>query len=232
VRYLIITAAFACVIFPAVVQGVWTGRWRQSDDLGVYGRKLQNVSLDFQDWEGRDLEVNPRMIDKSELSGYISRVYKHRFSGREISIFLACGRPGPVSVHTPDVCYPGAGFEMLSDQKTGEYKDALNSNKSAEFATALFGKNTPQGKHYLRIYWSWNGDGAWRVPAVPRYTFGGSKVLYKMYVVSSFGKSEEETNVEATTRRFIEAFLPEVHRAIFGLKVSLSPEKNSGLALR
>ena len=28
------------------------------------------------------------------------------------SVLLVCGRPGPVSVHTPDVCYAGVGYAM------------------------------------------------------------------------------------------------------------------------
>ena len=32
-----------------------------------------------------------------------------------VGVLLLCGRPGPVSVHTPDLCFPGAGFQEAGE---------------------------------------------------------------------------------------------------------------------
>ena len=33
-------------------------------------------------------------------------------TGKVVTLFLACGRAGPVCTHTPDVCYAGSGYEV------------------------------------------------------------------------------------------------------------------------
>ena len=43
----------------------------------------------------------------AELEGWLARRYLHRRTGVVVHVLLLCGRPGPLSVHTPEVCYYG-----------------------------------------------------------------------------------------------------------------------------
>ena len=47
--------------------------------------------------------------------GYISRLYKNPGKGLEISVLLLSGLPGDITTHTPDACYPGAGYDPGCD---------------------------------------------------------------------------------------------------------------------
>src|SRR5207244_1355928 len=94
-------------------------------------------------------------------------------------VILMCGRAGRMAVHTPEVCYGGAGFDMLG--APAPYPVAFDG-KQAIFWTARFAKpNTPGAD--LRLCWAWNAGGAWQAPSSPRWTFRGQPFLYKLYVI-------------------------------------------------
>src|SRR5262245_29906799 len=100
----------AVVAFSGAVHGVWTNRWAGSDGLAQAAARLEQVPLTLGDWDGRPLEVNPREAALTEAAGYVHRQYVNRRTGSVVSVALLCGRAGPISVHTPEVCYAGAGF--------------------------------------------------------------------------------------------------------------------------
>ena len=51
----------------------------------------------------------------------------------DATALILCGRPGPVSIHTPDVCYRGLGYEPTGSpsrwdsrvEAGGEHRSAL-----------------------------------------------------------------------------------------------------------
>src|SRR5207248_510559 len=61
-------------------------------------------------WDGAAVALDPRQTEAAQVAGALSRRYTHRYTHAAATVLILCGRPGPVSVHTPDVCYSGAGF--------------------------------------------------------------------------------------------------------------------------
>ena len=106
----------ALVALPLLVafglaEGRWTGRWVNDERVTAAAARLKTVPLSFGDWTGEENELDPKQVEKAELSGSLMRQYAHK-SGTNLSLLLVCGRPGPISLHTPDVCYGGIGFLM------------------------------------------------------------------------------------------------------------------------
>src|SRR4051812_4852958 len=105
--------AAACLLVGfGVAEGFWTDRWHQSHAAYDAGRQLAGLPLAVGDWEGAGGELDPRQVVKAELTGSILRQYANKSNGTTVTVLLVCGRPGPVSVHTPDVCFVGSGFTM------------------------------------------------------------------------------------------------------------------------
>src|SRR5262245_57362574 len=103
-------SGIAVLVFSGIVHGVWTDRWADRSDLSAAAARLQNFPLNLGEWQGEDFE---QARDNGQtLPGVISRRYVHSSSGKAISIFVGCGRPGPVSIHSPDVCYAGSGYQV------------------------------------------------------------------------------------------------------------------------
>ncbi|MBI1832744.1 MAG: exosortase-associated EpsI family protein, partial [Planctomycetes bacterium] len=109
-RIMLITAACAILIASGVVHGVWTDRWSDQSDLADAAKRLDRLPMTLGAWHGMDVEMDKD--PNTDLAGMIARRYVHAKTGKAVTLFLACGRSGPVCTHTPDVCYAGSGYDV------------------------------------------------------------------------------------------------------------------------
>ena len=168
--------------------------------------------MDVGDWSGRPQTVDQRELIAAGLDGLIMRHYENRRTGRMTNVVLVCGRPGPVSVHTPEICYSGAGFQMVQSQPVSFSVNP--DSRTAEFLTADFERQESFPPERLRVYWSWNATGIWSVPANPRLAFASRPLLYKLYLAIRVTEGLERSADKSATE-FLQEFLPEIERTIF-----------------
>ncbi len=207
-----IIAAVFMVVASGIVHGQWVNRWRVTPDIELAIAKLDRLPMDIGDWRGRPQTVDRRALTAAGLDGLIMRHYENRRTGRTTSFVLVCGRPGPVSVHTPEICYPGAGFEMAQERPV---KFSVNpGSRYAEFLRADFAKQESFPPERLRVYWSLNATGTWSVPENPRLAFASRPVLYKLYLTARINESLERS-ADTTVTEFLEKFLPQLERTLF-----------------
>src|SRR5437879_3988680 len=107
-----IVAGFVLVLAAGLVHGLWTNRWSDNADLEAAAARLADIPRDVDGWKGHDQEIDHQRIARAEAAGYLARTYTGP-SGQKVSVVVLCGRFGPLAVHTPDICYGGAGYEML-----------------------------------------------------------------------------------------------------------------------
>ncbi len=204
-----VVTAFGMMIAGGTIHGLWTDRWNWSDEPGASAARLSQVALNLEDWRGEDLEVKD--AKQGGVAGCLSRRYVNQRDGRAVTVFLVCGRPGPVSVHTPDVCYVATGYEMLSPSRCNGPADGA---PPAELWTAQFRKSEATDLTYLRIFWSWNGTGVWQAPDDPRRSFAGQQALYKMYLIREMASPDEPLESDPCLE-LMKQLLPELQRALF-----------------
>jgi hypothetical protein len=207
-RMFSVATAVVLVIAGGAVHGLWTDRWNWSDEPGASAAKLDRVALSLDDWRGEDLVNN--YGKPAGVAGMLSRRYVNTRDGQPVTILLVCGRPGPVSIHTPDVCYVATGYEMLSPTRCNGPAEA----PSAELCTAQFRKTQSTDQTYLRIFWSWNATGTWQAPEDPRRAFFGQQALYKLYVIREMGAADEPLDSDPCLD-LMKQLLPELQRALF-----------------
>ena len=112
----------------------------------------------------------------ARLSGYVLRRYANPETKDVVTVLLVCGKPGPVAVHTPDVCFQGAGARMTA----GPDRQAL---EGSEFWAGRF---DVAGSPPANVLWAWSAAGGpWEAPDRPRGHFARSKALFKMYLIHS-----------------------------------------------
>jgi hypothetical protein len=203
-------AAFGVVLLTVVLHGLWTDRWVVAGAVEESVARLDRLPERLGDWEGSPLEMSAHEVALAGGAGHLARVYRNRVSGESVTVILLCGRPGPLSVHTPDVCYRGLGY-LPTAQPVAWTPPAAGS---AEFFTAKFRKDGPDGARFLRILWAWGADGAWQAPANPRLTFAQQPALYKLYLVRSMAREDESLKTGACVD-FLREFLPAAERALF-----------------
>jgi hypothetical protein len=207
-----ILTALVLVLVAGLAHGLVTARWHQSEDLTQALARVPQVPLTIGNWHGRNLEADPEPFAQARAEAYWVRRYEDTNSKAVVTVILMCGRAGPLSVHTPDVCYRGAGFEMRGSADRVDVP--LAGAAAAQFWTARFGKDRPGAGNNLRLFWSWSAEGTWLAPSAPRLTFAGRSALFKLYVIREIG-SEEEPAASDPARRFLAELLPALERSLF-----------------
>src|SRR5947209_1965401 len=113
-RALAVLTVFLAVAATGTVHGVWANRWSSPEALQRATARMAEVPMTLGDWDGQAGELDARQLAVADVSGHLLRRYVNRRNGAVVTVLLLCGRPGPVSVHRPEVCYGGAGYELAA----------------------------------------------------------------------------------------------------------------------
>jgi hypothetical protein len=204
-----------CLVEQVYLRDWWS---KPGVEAELMGQRFKAVPKEIGDWIGQDLVVDDVIKNTAGAVGYVSRLYKNTETGREVRLWLIVGHSRDICRHTPNICYPNAGFREEGNQIRHEME--LPGEESAKFFTSKFIKVDTFGRHAERVFWAWNHPdveefgGKWQAPEDPRKHFGLSRALYKIYFTSNVLQDEgaAEDNVAA---EFAELALPEVNKALF-----------------
>lgn len=200
----------AAVIGMGLVQGRLLGRWGVDESVREVAALLQKVPPRIAGWTSTDFEIPAGHLEGAGAEGYLSRRYRHPDAGSAVDILILCGRPGPISLHPPTVCFVQSGMRMLKEPSDVQFTP---SGKPAAFVAAVFAAPGLSGD-VQRTHWSWSPDGAhWSAPPNPRVAFASVSHLFKIYISVPLeqdiaGEIREQDDPEVD--RFIEAFLAQL----------------------
>ncbi len=149
-----------------LVHGMWTNRWYTGPK--VLGKDLlAGIDELVGDWQAG--EIIPNESGDVPPKTMLSKRRFHSLRGRSPVVVSICsGYSGEVAVHTPDVCYLGAGYKI----KTAVVRQVIQTRdgKEAAFWMADFEKSTATGSETVRVRWSWSKDGTWQAPDYPHFS--------------------------------------------------------------
>ena len=207
-----ILVSLALVLAMGVVHGIYTDRWGRSAQLEEALAALPRVPMNFGGWVGEEHRaIDPRVMEIGEIQGAVVRRYHNTRTGETVSLLIVCGRGGPISVHTPDVCYEGAGYRQLAPEEPKEL--TVGQGPSDTFNVARFGKPGVVPMQ-MEIYWGWSVDGrTWQAPRIPRASLARSRALYKMYITREFAPGSPAESAE-TCEAFLREALPALRQAL------------------
>lgn len=203
--------AVAVLVMSGLVHGLWAERWAPSLPLQQAADRVDHVPMEIGDWKAQTMEADRDAFFQAGAQKYWTRSYVHARTKTALLVILMCGRSGRMSVHTPEVCYKGAGFDMAGKREPLELKSEFGEELGT-FWTARFAKHAGVASE-LRLYWAWNATGAWQAPTNPRWEFRGEPFLYKMYL--SYDAPGLSTPASEAVQDFMRQFLPELNKALF-----------------
>jgi hypothetical protein len=210
-RVILLSLATAVVLCDGYVFGRWTNRWGNPQALNQAVAALERVPMTIGDWHAKPRELGAKQAQAAGYDGYWLRRYERRGDGAAINVMLACGRPGPLSVHTPDICYAGAGF--VQSEPAEPFVVGADTDRPAAFLMTKFRKPDALVPVSLRIYWTWRAAKTWKTPANPRMELAGQPVVYKMYVTHEL-TGVNESRDDSICAEFINVLLPELDRSL------------------
>ena len=223
--------ALVAITFLSLVEGKMRDRWTAGGiPAEELDRRFSRVPTKLGDWVGEDKPVDEVTRKTAGAISYVSRVYINERTQQTVTLWLVVGHARDICRHTPDICYPNQGFRRDGSQLTHSIPVA-GKEQDASFYTALFVKEDPTGRHKERVFWAWNHDDfdCWEAPNSPRFHYGLSKTLYKVYFVSSVARDENtfESNVAVD---FAEEMLPAINEALFSKEGAASDSAASDSA--
>lgn len=210
-KYLPIGLAVVVMLFAGVIQGWISERWGTFPELQKFAEQLQKIPVDFGEWKGEDGEKsNEKILKIAGAEGELVRTYRNA-AGEEVQMSIICARLQDIFAHSPERCFPAAGFEMLGNPEPAVFETA---DGSAEFFTTSFKKSEATATHEVRGYWSWSGNGQWVAPKNPKLEFAGQQhALYKLYVFANQGTKQRTTDRDYV-KEFIKDFIPALNKSL------------------
>lgn len=206
-----------------VASGVAQRRWAESgESLRQAVARLDNLPDTVGDWKlNQKYTIPERQLEIGEIDGYQSRTYVNETDGKSVNVIIVCGRAGPISVHTPDICFQGQGMRRLRNQEKTEIQ-AEGSKSIGECWHCDFAKPNAASAIGVGTFWTWTADGDWSAPTYPRVAFAGKPFLYKMYVTHAVKISADQSTQDNPAREFMAEWIPAVNDVLF--PVSENPD--------
>lgn len=191
------------LVLSGYVHGKWSNRWVAAS--AIEGKDLLGgLESEVGDWRpGEFFHIDP--ADVPAKTACRSRRFQPLKTGKEVVVSITSGSPGVVAVHTPDVCYLGAGYKLRG--AVTRQSIPLADGKNASLWMADFVKTSATGAETIRVRWSWTADGDWQAPDYPRWVLARAPVLYKLYFVHAISEEEDLTR-EDPYRKFVADLIP------------------------
>jgi Protein of unknown function (DUF3485) len=191
-RFLILLALGIGITGTAgLVCGRISQRWGPVPDLLAAAQHLKSFPSQFGDWQLLDETPIPdAVVQTLSCAGYVNRQYVHRQSGATVSVAVTVGPSGPISVHTPEICYSSRDFVVAGDRKRTTLMDPQGLPDS--FWHVSFRPNGLSADQ-LRVYYAWSTGGAWTAADSPRIAFAGRPLLYKLQMSTLVATAETDT---------------------------------------
>ena len=87
-RWLVIGLALAGLATAAVVEGMRSNRWGETEDMRAAAAKLDKVPPAFGDWTSAENPIDAKVLRVAEASGHVSRTYTNRKTGARVNVLL------------------------------------------------------------------------------------------------------------------------------------------------
>lgn len=196
----------ALTLFAGVLHGRMSNRWGMTSRLVEAGTLLADLPAVIGDWQqvGNSHELSGEAAAVLECSGYVLRNYVHRDTREVVTVGLLVGPAGPMSVHTPEVCYSSREYPIIA----GPERHVLKTPDGVqhEFWRTTHRSVRLEGSGLL-VYYGWNDGSRWTAADHPRFAYAGKPFLYKLQLAVP-APLAASANQEDAGLRFLRDLVP------------------------
>ena len=210
---LLACAAAACALVLASGAVRWWQARRVETMLNLERESpfpLESLPTTLGDWAGEKTELDPQIVAGTGSNDLITRRYVNRVTGVTVEVIVLHGPASEVFVHTPDFCYPRAGFfpagEMM-DRAIPCMGDKL------PFRSVAFTKGDPAHPDTQEILYSWRYNGRWTTVVNRPKEMERVAGMYKIQVSRRL-QTGETRSVANPCEAFLELMVPALEARI------------------
>lgn len=209
------------------VQGRMTERWAPAsrDEVIRVSRLLEErFPRRFADWDVvHEPQTDPEQLKRAGAIGHVGLVYRNNRTKATVTAFVVSALPHDASGHTPDRCYPGAGFTIGESEH--RVTVLLSDGRTAESFTGTFVKPGQT----QRIFWTYGVPSAqkgvhldWIAPQIARIALNSYPAVYKLYAIVDETRSGSSQSMKEC-EQFLADALPALDAAIAAGESSPAP---------
>jgi len=195
-------------IATGLVQGRLTNRWGLRPDTQQAAERLNSpLPATAGNWKViKEDRFSREVVETLHCPAHICRAYQHQQTGDIVRIAVIVGPPGPVSVHTPEVCYSSQDYS-ITGARVKTTVEASSGQKHVLWELQL----KPNDLHGapLRVFYGWTTGSAWEAPEHPRFGYGGLPHLYKLQMSVTAQPASQATKFDPA-KDFLFHFLAEL----------------------
>jgi len=209
----------------ALLVGTLSGGWlhgRSSNRWGIDNalqraadQLLQPLPTRLGNW--RLLAEQPftaEVVQMLQCPAHICRTYTNDQTGGSINVAVIIGPPGPISVHTPEICYSSEDFQVTKGRVATNLRDRGGQEHS--FWELRLQANDVSATP-LRVMYGWGTGGVWSASDRPRFAYGGVPYLYKIQVAAAESDENDEYD---PCQDFLGMFLTELQSCLISQATS------------
>lgn len=213
VLYVLLLAAIGVTAVAGLVHGRLSGRWGRPPQSASLAQRLEQFPADIGNWRVRDsYDLEQGVRDALECVGCVNRRYVNQETGEVVALAVMLGPAGPISVHTPEVCYSSREYRTVQPPQRTKIPDAAGGEASY-WATTF--ESTRLEKSLLRVYHAWSTDGGWTAAEHPRFEYAGQPFLFKLQLAAELPAGTDLTQQDPCGH-FLRDFLPVFKQHVFG----------------
>jgi len=159
-------------------------------------KEFPKVLGDWHEVEGSEITLDPQVARIAGSSDHLIRTYVNDMNGERVSVMILYGLAYLVWPHTPDACYPAAGFKKVPPLRDIEI-DVPGTTTKARFREQNFAKYQTGAGIYQQVYHSLRNANEWGLNLENRWkSFRYSPGMFKVQVqrqVVAVGKAENSS---------------------------------------
>ena len=151
---------------------------------------------DWHEVEGTEIALDPQIARIAGSSDHLVRTYVNSRNGEQVSVMILYGLAYLVWPHTPDACYPAAGFKSVPPSRDVDI-DVPETPIKARFRELNFAKYQTGAGIYQQVYYSLRNAGEWGLNLENNWkSFRYNPGMFKVQVqrqVAAVGKAENNS---------------------------------------
>lgn len=209
-KHLWITIAGLALLGGTLASGILHGRM---SNRGAGDRLLRQASARLEkglparlgSWRlVKTKELDEEVAKKLQCAGSLQGVYTNDQTGDNISVAIVAGPSGPISVHTPEICFSARDYEMAGERKP---LAVLDKSRRKHQLWQLYANARNPSRANLRVIYGWSRGQEWEAASGPRFAYAGVPVLYKIQLATP--ATDNSQNVDPT-QDFLARFLAHI----------------------
>jgi hypothetical protein len=190
------------------VHGRLANRWGDDAALAAAAERLeQSLPERLGPWRmAKRTEMEARAVELLQSSGYLQGFYVNEQTGEGLSVLVVVGPGGPISAHTPEICFAGQDYNLAGERRRIIVKDQQGGTHTFWQLHAL-SQHIRQSD--LQVIYGWSAGSAWDATDGPRFAFGGLPLLYKLQLERAISprRLDQETD---PAQDFLARFLADI----------------------